>query len=167
MEKDEMKRKWEELYAIMASSSNPKDMILFGEVMKEMMERFIAIEPNFAEKMLEKLCAVKWKNYLTLSEAEAIVAKMDPQPTITRDQWVRQLERLGMPMDEEPYYNKWALYATMMMKNSDDRTAISKLMNKPLENITMDEMTVATHLLAMSALKDKDGRFSVRRYFDL
>lgn len=167
MEKEEMKQRWEEYYAIMANSGNPKYMMLFGEVMKEMMEHLIAIEPNYAEKMLEKLCAVKWRNYLTLAEAEAVVSKMDPQPTMTRDMWARQIERMGMPMYEEPYYNRWALYATMMMKNSDDRTAIAQLMGKTLDDVTMDEMTVATHLLAMSVLKDKDFGFDIRHYYNL
>lgn len=162
-----MKQRWEEYYAIMANSGNPKYMMLFGEVMKEMMEHLIAIEPNYAEKMLEKLCAVKWRNYLTLAEAEAVVSKMDPQPTMTRDMWARQIERMGMPMYEEPYYNRWALYATMMMKNSDDRTAIAQLMGKTLDDVTMDEMTVATHLLAMSVLKDKDFGFDIRHYYNL
>lgn len=167
MEKQELKQKWDELYDIMASSGNPRNMILFGSVMKEMMERSIAADPVFAEKMIEKLCAVKWKNYLTQAEAEAIVAKMDPVPTMNKDLWARQLERLGMPLYEEPHYNRWALYATMMMKNSDDRTTIAKLMGKTLDDVTPDEMTVATHLLAIDSLKDQDGKFDVRKYFDV
>ena len=162
-----MKKKWDELYHIMESSGNPQHMILFGEVMKEMMERSINMEPSFAEKIIEKLCAVKWRNYLTLAEAEAIVSKMDPQPTISREMWARQIERMGMPMYEEPYYNRWALYATMMMKNSDDRTAIAKMMGKTLDEVTVDEMTNATHMLALDSLKDHDGKFNIRKYFDL
>lgn len=165
MEKEEMKKKWEELYHIMESSGNPQYMMLFGEVMKELMERSINMEPNFAEKMLEKLCAVKWRNYLTQAEAEAIVAQMNPEPTMKREMWERQLERLGMAFQEEPYYNRWALYATMMMKNSDDRTAIAKMMGKTLDEVTVDEMTVATHLLAIDSLHDQDEKFNVRKYF--
>ena len=93
MDKNEMKLKWDELYGIMENSDNPRDMILFGEVMKTMMERSINYDQVFAEKMLDRLCAVKWRNYVTAEEADAVVLKMDPQPGWTREQWTRLMER--------------------------------------------------------------------------
>ena len=98
MDKNEMKQKWEELYAIMESSKNPKVMMLFGEVMKVMMERSINYDQVFAATMLEKLCAVKWKNYVTADEADAMVLKMDPQPGWSREQWMRLMERFSLPL---------------------------------------------------------------------
>lgn len=167
MDKNEMKKKWEELYAIMESSNDPRHMILFGEVMKIMMEHLIGYEPVLAEKMLEKLCAVKWRNYVTADEADAVVLKMDPSPNITRDQWAREMERLGIPMEESPCYNRWALYLTMCMKISDSKTSIAKMMGKMPSDLTLDELATCAHMLAMDVLKDKDGRFDLRKYFDL
>lgn len=167
MDKNEMKQKWDELYAIMESSKNPKVMILFGEVMKVMMERSINYDQTFAEKMLEKLCAIKWKNYVTAEEADMVVMKMDPQPSWTREQWARQMERLGLPLEEAPYYNKWAAYLTMCMKVSDSKASIARLMGKMPTELTDDELATGTHLLAMDVLKDKDGMFDLRQYFHL
>ena len=165
MDKNEMKQKWDELYAIMESSKDPKVMILFGEVMKVMMERSINYDQMFAEKMLEKLCAIKWKNYVTADEADAVVAKMDPQPGWTREQWVKLMERLGLALEESPYYNKWAAYLTMCMKVSDSRTSIARMMGKLPTELTEEELATGAHLLAMDVLKDKDGVFDLRRYF--
>ena len=167
MEKSEMKQKWDELYAIMESSKDPRNMILFGEVMKLMMERSTSYDQVFAETMIEKLCAVKWRNYVTADEADAVVLKMDPQPGWTREQWVRQMERLGLPLEEAPRYNKWAAYLTMCMKVSDSKASIARMMGKMPTELTDDELATGAHLLAMDALKDKDGVFDLRRYFRL
>lgn len=167
MDKSEMKQKWDECYAIMESSKNPKIMILFGEVMKVMMERSINYDQMFAEKMLEKLCAVKWRNYVTADEADAVVLKMDPNPNMTREQWMRLMERLELPLEEAPYYNPWALYLTMCMKVSDSKVTIARLMGKMPQELTQEELATGAHLLAMDVLKDKDGVFDLRRYFKL
>lgn len=167
MDKNELKLKWDELYAIMESSKDPRIMILFGEVMKVMMERSINYDQVFAEKMLEKLCAVKWKNYVTAEEADMVVMKMDPQPGWTREQWMRQMERLGLPLEEAPYYNKWAAYLTMCMKVSDSKVSIARMMGKMPTELTEDELATGAHMLAMDVLKDKDGQFDLRRYFRL
>lgn len=167
MDKNEMKQKWGEFYAIMESSKNPKNMILFGEVMKIMMERSINYDQVFAEKMLEKLEAVKWKNYVTAEEADAVVMKMEPQPNMTREQWMRCMERLGLPIEEEPYYNRCALYLTMCMKISDSKASIARMMGKMPTELTEDELATSAHMLAMDVLKDKDGVFDLRRYFSL
>lgn len=167
MDKNELKQKWDELYGIMESSKNPKIMILFGEVMKNMMERSINYDHVFAEKMLEKLCAVKWKNYVTAEEADDVVMKMDPHPDMTREQWMRCMERLGLPIEEEPYYNRCALYLTMCMKISDSKASIARMMGKMPTELTEDELATGAHMLAMDVLKDKDGVFDLRRYFSL
>ena len=167
MDKNEMKEKWEELYGIMEGSRNPKVMMLFGEVMKVMMERSISYDQMFAEKMLEKLCAVKWKNYVTAEEADSVVLKMDPQPGWSREQWMKLMERFNLPLEEEPYYNKWALYLTMCMKVSDSKASMARLMGKLPTELTADELATGAHILAMDVLKDKDGVFDLRRYFGL
>ena len=167
MDKAEMKQRWEELYDIMATSNNPKDMMLFGSVMKEMMERDINYDVVFAEQMLAKLCAVKWKNYVTQEEADKLVAKMQPQPGWNRDAWGRQMERMGLVTEEAPYYNRCALYLVMSMKASDCKGSIARLMGKMPPELTMDELTTGTYLLALDALKDADGRFEVRKYFGI
>jgi len=162
---ENLKQRYLDAYEHMARSSDVEDMRLFGKVLTEVMDWMIANKPVYATEWIEKLESVRWNNYLTQREADAIVEKMDPQPTMSKNEWARMMEKLGMQLYEEPYYNCWALYATMMMKDSDCRNSISMLMNKPISDITPEEMTNATHMLAMDALKDRDGRFDVREYF--
>lgn len=167
MDRNAMTQKWEELYGIMEGSKNPRNMIIFGEVMKVMMERSIGHDTAFAEKMLERLCAVKWRNYVTAEEADAVVQKMNPSPGWTMDQWVRQMERMGLSLEEEPYYNQWALYLAMCMKVSDSKATIARLMGKMPTEITPDELTTGAYLLAIDVLKDRDGVFDIRKYFGI
>lgn len=167
MDKTEMKQLFEELHNIMATSNEPKNMMLFGSVMKEMMERSINYDFVFAEQMLAKLCGVKWKNFVTQDEADKLVAKMQPQVAWNRDTWSRQMERMGLATEEEPYYNRCALYLVMSMKASDCKSTIARLMGKMPTDLTMDELTTGTYLLAIDALKDPDGQFEVRKYFGI
>ena len=61
---------------------------------------------QWAREYLDTLQAVKWCNYLTAKEAEQIVAKMKPQPLWNRTAWEGMMTNLGLPMQDEPYYNQ-------------------------------------------------------------
>lgn len=164
---ENLKQRYTDAYDFMARSSDTDNMMLFGKVLTEMMDWMIVNKPVYAMELIEKLESVRWKNYLTQKEADAIVEKMEPQPSISKNEWVRMMSKMEFDLFEEPYYNCWALYATMMMKDSDCRTSIAKLMGKAPGEIAPEEMIEATHLLAIDVLKDKDGRFDVRKYFEV
>ena len=72
MTANEMKEKYMMLYDYMASSNNPKYMKAFGVVMNDMMDWMIQNKPDVAIEEIERLAAIKWKNYLTQKEAEAL-----------------------------------------------------------------------------------------------
>lgn len=158
MNAQEMKEKYYELFEFMAQSKKPENMKVFGRVMSEMMEWLIAHEPDAARAWIEKLEAVKWKNYLTPSEAEAIVAQMEPAAPWSRDEWKAAMEQSGFALEEWPCYNRCALWVTMNMIMSDSSDAIA-------EFIDNENMLEFVYKLAVSKLKDADGRFLVRRYF--
>ena len=69
-----MKDRYTGLYDNMAQSQDPKNMKAFGCVMTEMMDYLIQNKPDVAEEMIDKLEAIKWRQYLTPKEAEKIVA---------------------------------------------------------------------------------------------
>lgn len=69
MTQTEMKDKFDMLYNYMSASNEPRYMKLFGEVMQEMMDWMIKNQSASAEQWIETLCAIKWEQYLTKSEA--------------------------------------------------------------------------------------------------
>lgn len=69
MEAKDIMSKFDELYGMMASSTNVKYMRTFGDTMRCMMKDMASKHPELAQEYVEKLCAIKWKNYLTKKEA--------------------------------------------------------------------------------------------------
>lgn len=160
MNAQELKTAYAGLYSQMANSGNPDYMYLFGRVMTEMFNWYADNKPEAAMEWLEKLSAIRWKNYVTPKEAEAIVSEMDPKAPWSLDQWRSAMQQNGYPLDDEPYYNRCALYVTMNMLMSDSSVTISKYVNN-------DQVFKLVHDLAVDKLKDQDGKFIIREYFDL
>lgn len=155
------------LYDYMATSRKPKYMKVFGSVMNDMMGWFIANKPEMANDYVERLCAIKWKNYLTTGEAEQIVSKMVPKAPWSRDVWRSNIVSLGLEEEEEPYYNSCALWVAMNMVYSDSAHSIAKIMGMTLGEVSDEDMINAVHALALDKLKDVDGVFDIRAYFGL
>jgi hypothetical protein len=160
MTADEMKREFQSLYNMMASSTNVNFMHTFGQVHKEMMEWMIQNKPNEAKEWIEKLESIRWKNYLTRSEAENIVANMEPKAPWSREQWRNAMQQHGYDTDKQPYYNACALWVTMNMIMSDSKSTLEKY-------VESEYIFKLVYDLAVDKLTDKDKRFSIRRYFDL
>ena len=111
-----------------------------------------------AKEWLEKLCAIKWKNYLTQKEAEKIVDSMEPKASWAYNQWESAIERAGYTLENEPFYNKYALWVAMNMIVSDSSSTLKKYIGE-------EKMFDAVHDLAVDKLTDKDEKFSIRKYF--
>lgn len=158
MNTEEMKQKFNELYQLMSVSNNISYMKAFGDVHKEMMEWFIINKPDMAKEWLEKLCAIKWKNYLTQREADKIVSEMEPKAPWTYTQWVQAMERNNYTLEKEPCYNSYALWVAMNMIMSDSSTTLQKY-------IGGDDLFKIVYDLAVDKLTDKDYRFRIRDYF--
>ena len=153
-----MKKEFYALYNMMANSQKVENMRVFGNAHKEMMEWFIANKPELAEEWLGKLESIKWHNYLTPKEADSIVAAMNPKAPWNREQWKGAMEQHGYPMEEEPYYNRCALYTTMNMIMSDSGETLKKYVDDA-------NLFKAVYDLAVDKLKDRDGKFMIRHYF--
>ena len=167
MNAQELKDKYTMLYDYMASSKNPSYMMTFGKVMNEMMDWMIQNKPDLAQDMIEKLCAIKWHNYLTPKEAEKIVANMHPKAPWSRDVWKNAMVSFDLPLEDEPYYNTCALWTTMNMVYSDSSESIADIIGKPLAEIPAEQMVKAVYTLAVDKLTDEDGMFKIRKYFDI
>ena len=160
MNANELREKYYELYDYMAQSKDPKNMKAFGHTMNEMMDWLIANKPDAAQAWIEKLESIKWRNYLSPSEADKIVAAMEPKAPWTREQWMQAMQNAGFELEEWPYYNRCALFTTMEMIMSDSSATLSKY-------VEGDKMFEAVHALAIDKLKDPDKQFSIRSYFNL
>ena len=158
MNAQEMKDKYWSLYEYMANSRKPEYIKAFGRVMTTMMDDSIQSNPSKAEEYISKLESIKWKNYLTPTEAEKIVSQMDPKAPWSREQWKAAMEQNGYQLEEWPCYNRCALWVTMNMIMSDSSETLSKF-------VSNGDLFKAVHELAVDKLKDKDSMFNVRTYF--
>ena len=161
MTTQELRDRYLGLYDYMATSRDPKNMKTFGSVMTQMMDVMLQKMPAEAEEMIDKLESIKWHQYLTPKEADAILAKMDPKAPWTRDVWQKTMADFGLPLEEQPCYNHCALFVTMSMIMSDSSKTLSKYV---ADNNVMFEFV---HALALDKLKDVDKRFDIRHYFNL
>ena len=158
MNAQELKDKYWSLYEYMAGSKNPENMKAFGRVMTSMVEDMIQSNPSKAEEYINRLESIKWNNYLTPNEADKIVASMQPEAPWKREQWKQAMQQYGYPLEEWPYYNKCALYVTMNMIMSDSSEPIAEF----VDNENMFEFV---YKLAVSMLKDVDGKYKIRKHF--
>lgn len=166
MTQEEMKNEFYELYDMMAMSHDVKNMKIFGDVHKEMMEWMIQNRPNDAQAWIEKLESIKWRNYLCPKEAQKIVDNMNPKAPWSRDVWKNAMTQFGLPLEEEPYYNSCALWVEMNKMYSDFGDEIAALLGKPL-NPTDKDIISACYKMALKTLKDRDGIYNIRAYFSV
>lgn len=168
MSVQELKEQYDLLYDYMASSRDPKNMKAFGRVMTEMMDAMLQKMPAEAEEMIQKLEGIRWKNYLTPKEADSLVAKMQSSAPWKRDEWMKAVQGLGLPIEESPYYNRCALWVEMNKQYSDHAETIAeKILKQPLSSVPAEQIVTGIHALALDVLKDKDGVYNIRSYFGL
>lgn len=165
---DDLIKRYDELYQKMAMSKDPSKMMIFGEAEKWVFHSIVEKHPKLAEEWLQKLESSKWNNYLTEDEAEEIVESLmekSGEEYVQRYEWnyptlKSAVESLGGKMSEEPYYNCWALWATMNMLYSDHKETVDAFIQPP-------QRVRFYYRLALDKLKDFDKPKFVRAYFDL
>lgn len=165
---EELMRKFDQLYAKMSASSDVANMKLFGSVMRKAIEQLTRYSMEDAADLVDELCSMNWDNYVTRKEAMAIVNSMDPQPKWSYEKVEAALAKLGLPMEESPYYNSYAMYVGISMKYSDSAlTLAERVLKKSIAEVDELDMLKMCYYLAKDSLKDKDGVFNIRKYFGL
>lgn len=162
-----MEKEFYALYNMMANSNEPAYMHVFGMVTQEMFRWFLANKPELAKEWLDKLESIRWKQYLSPKEAEKIVAGMKPEAPWKRDVWNNAMDSLGLMKEEEPYYNRCALWTEMNKQYSDHGESVASLLGQPLAQIPAEVIVPAMHKMALDLLKDRDGVYNIREYFHL
>ena len=161
-----MMEKFDKLYQKMSVSDKVEDMKLFGRVMRKAIHELANTRPERAYEMIEELCAINWKNYLTRREAEEIVSKMVPEPKWSLGQLETVLNEEGLPMEEEPYYNEYALWTEVSKIYSDSGHTLKEHLEKTSLN-SERELVKLIYNIAIDHLKDRDGVYDIRHYFKL
>lgn len=165
MKENEIREQFAALYDVMAESGNVKHMRTFGCVMKKMIAWFAENKEALAEEFLGELCAIKWRNYLTKHDAETVVGMMNPASPWGYDAWQETMQEYGLDIEDEPFYNRYALWCAMSMVYSDSSETIAAIIGKPIDEISTETMLTAINNLALDKLTDKDEVFNIRSYF--
>lgn len=165
MKENNIREQFSALYDMMADSGEVKHMRTFGCVMKKMMAWFAENKESLAEEFLEALASIKWRNYLTKAEATNIVGMMNPAAPWKYESWSTTMQEYGLDVEDEPFYNRYALWCAMSMVYSDSSETVAAIIGKPIDEIPPETMLTAINNLALDKLTDKDGVFNIRSYF--
>ncbi len=161
-----MVKQYHDLHTKMSHSTDTKDMILFGDVMKHLFETMVTVKPDAAKQALDILEAINWNQYVSRAEATKIVSGMKPSAKWDYPTLMATLTKLEMPTEEAPYYNSCALWVVISQLYSDIGDILAWSMGK--EPATVEEVPFLKYLykMALSYLKDQDGMYNIRRYFE-
>jgi hypothetical protein len=157
-------------YESVIRSGDISQMQPLGEMVKRVMKWLINYEPEIATAALSILNgeeSKEYRNYLSAHEASEIVRQMDPQPQWSLRQVLDMLKNAGYATDEPPYFNNYALATTMCMILSDSGQTLQRIVGSPSHPATNEELLASVYQLAVDKLIDKDGKFNIRKYFDL
>ena len=148
-----------------------EDMIHLGTMTQRVMQWLCVYEPDIAAQAIAILDGEsknqECRNYLSGHEASEIVRQMEPQPHWSLRQVLDMLKSAGYATDEPPYFNDYALATTMCMILSDSGQTLQRIIGSPSHPATNEELLASVYQLAIDKLKDEDGKFNIRKYFDL
>lgn len=167
MDKEQMEQQFLARYDSIINSGDTRQMERLGAMVKRVMGWMFRYEPQVAAQALALLddnTATEYVNQLTEQEARAIVEQMDPKPRWELDELKKTLEGMGLPTDCPPHFNHYALLTTMLMIQSDEGESLKEAIHA---NDQDERLVRLIYKLAVNQLEDKDGRFRIRKYFDL
>lgn len=161
----ELIERYNELYETMAYSANPEKMKIFGAAEKWAFAKLAETNPKMAQLWLERLEPVDWNNYLSEEEAVLITSKFLNQDGTTGPLWSygqvkSAVDGLGVPMEQLPFFNSFALWVTMNMLASDHLKTLK-------EFVPEADLPRVVYKLATEKLTDPDRPNFIREYFAL
>lgn len=140
---------------------NPDTLGIFKNSASKMFNYLSERDQRKAEEMLGELEQIQYNNFLTRDEAKKILDRMKNYDNTMGGKWrcdevENFLRSKGMPTEEMPYYNTYALAVAMNRIHSDYGGEIKEL---------TDDYTIACYNFALCDLKDKDRPRWIRNYF--
>lgn len=171
MTKEEMIKRYDELYEKMKSSKDVKNMQIFGQAATWLFTETAKIHPDMAEKFLSHIEAICWDNYLSHSESVNIGNNIINQDGSKGFHWsydvfMKAVQSLGGMTENKPHYNSYALWVVANMIYSDHANSIAQDMGyNYAKDIPNDKIATSCYRKALELLTDTDHVFNVRTYF--
>lgn len=171
MTKEELVKRYNELYDKMKESHNVRYMRIFGEAEKYMFAELAGVHTEIAERWLSHLEPVCWHNYLSEAEAENIADTIVNQDGSSGMHWSyddvsKAVMQMGGKMEQKPMYNSWSLWVVMNMIYSDHAESIAEDMGYAnAKEVPGDRMAKSCYRKAVEKLTDIDNDDFVRPYF--
>lgn len=169
MDKKEILEKFWSLMLYAKQSGKTEDievsMMMFGKAVGMLADANV----KFAKELLECYEGnLKFWNFVTSSEAEAIVSRFINEDGTKGPKWkdaeevFKKVEAIGGKTECLPHYNYYALFVAINMYISDQQSTIIKWVGED-----DDKIFEACYDLAVARLKDKDRAQWIRTYFGL
>ena len=156
--------RYDQLYEMMSRSEDIGKMRIFGRAERWAFELMCRTNSAAAREWLERLEPVAWHNYLSEAEANYIVDNLVDRDGHSGKTWskndIEQLaESSGVAMQDEPFYNCWALWATVNMLASDHLASVREFAGDDAPKLLLR--------MAVEKLHDPDRPEFIRAYFGL
>lgn len=163
--------RFDELYQDMIDSKDVYKMHVFGESFKWTFKDLAAKHPEMADNVLSHLEATNWKNYLSEREMTNIGKRIKNQDGSRGFHWnfetiKKTLKDLGGRLEDDPYYNRYALATVINMTYSDHAMSIAMDLGfKSVNEVPEESMALSCYRKSVEKLKDIDRPYFVRDYF--
>lgn len=176
MNTQELKARYNELYADMEHSKDVSKMKAFGVAFTALFNKVAEVHPDIAEMAIEMLSMIEYNNFVTKEEAldistrfinddTSISGATEPSKGAHWNMAILKdlLTQKGLPLEVKPYYNWPALWLMVNMIYSDFAENIVEMTGSK-EN---EKLAVASYKMALKKLKDVDRPHFIRHYFNL
>lgn len=171
MSTEEMISRYEHLYETMKASNDVEKMKVFGRAEHRFFKKIASNNPGMAKEWLEMLEAVAWNNYLSESMAEELAGKIVNQDGSTGPHWSMEtffnvVPKLGGKIEDEPYYNRYALWLVANAHYSDFAKSTSEDMGyQTVDEVPAEKMALSMYKKAVESLKDIDRSHYIENYY--
>lgn len=169
--KEEMIKRFIELYDVIKTTKDVAKMIIFGDVAKWIFKCMAGIHPDMAESWLSHIEEIEWNNYLSKKESDNISTKIINQNGAigfhwSCEQFKEALKNHDKACEDKPYYNYYSLLTVTNMIYSDHAMSIALDMGyKTVQEAPDDKLLISCYHKALENLKDIDNKHFVRKYF--
>ena len=171
MNTQELKDRYKLLYEVMKQSKKVENMQIFGRAEHHFFDMMAESNPPMAKKWLDMLEPVVWNNYLSMEQAQMLAEKIinqdgTPGPHWSMDIFFSVVPKLGGKLEDEPYYNRYALWLVANAHYSDFAKSTSEDMGyHSISEVPQEKMALSMYKKALESLKDIDRSHYIAEYY--
>lgn len=171
MNTQELKERYKHLYDAMKQSRSVENMQVFGRADNYFFDWHAENNPSMAKKWLEMLEPVVWNNYLSADQAQELAALIVNQDGTKGPHWSMEIffsvvPKLGGAIEDEPYYNRYALWLVANAHYSDFAKSTSEDMGyQTVDEVPPEKMALSMYKKAVESLKDVDRSHYIQNYY--